>query len=80
MKKEVSKETGIKLTKEELCEILIQTLLIQECRDSDIRDAILDQYENEDYYGVLVGVYDEISSRYFKLGFETYQLITGTRG
>ena len=67
---------NIKLTKEEICDILFQTLCVQECLDKDIRNGIMDKFANEPYYDVLVDTFDEISRAYFKLGFDVHNLIT----
>ena len=64
-----------KITKEYICDLLMQSI-IQESLDKDIRNQILDKFENEPYYEFLIDVYDEISLAYFKLGFEFHSLIT----
>ena len=66
---------GIDITKEEIRDMIMYTILIHECRDSNIRDGILDKFENEPYYETLVGIFDEISNAYFKLGFEIHSLM-----
>ena len=62
------------MTKEDICDILIQTI-IQESLDKDIRNRILDKYEDEPYYEILADVYDEVGRAYVKLGFELHSLM-----
>jgi len=64
-----------KITKEYICDLLMQSI-IQESLDKDIRNQILDKFEDEPHYELLVDIYDEISLAYFKLGFEIHNLIT----
>lgn len=65
---------NIEMTKKDICDILMQAI-IQGSLDKDIRNKILDKYEDELYYEDLVDIYDEIGSAYFKLGFEIYSLM-----
>ena len=65
----------MKITKEEIRDILMYVILIHECRDSDIRDGILDKFEKKPYYEDVIKVFDEASHAYFKLGFEFHALL-----
>ena len=60
----------MKITKEEILNILMYVILIHECRDSEIRDGILDKFEKKPYYKEVMEVFDQTSWTYFKLGFD----------
>jgi len=60
----------MKITKEEIRDILMYVILIHECRDSATRDSILDTFEKKPYYEEVMKVFDETSCTYFKLGFD----------
>ena len=62
------------MTKEDIFDVLMQTI-IQESLDRDIRNRILDKYEDEPYYEVLADVYDEIGRAYVQLGFDLHSLM-----
>ena len=66
---------AVEVTKEEIRDMLAYVLLVHECRDSHIRDSILDPFENKPYYEDLVKLYNEVSEVYFKIGFGVYRLL-----
>lgn len=69
-------EGGIEIKREEVRDLLMYVLLTHECRDSKIRDSILDKYEEQPYYEQAVEVFNQVSEVYFKIGFDICSMIT----
>ena len=64
----------IKMTKDDVCHILMQAI-IQDSLDKEIRNRILDKFEDEPYYEMLADIASDLGHAYFKLGFEVCNLI-----
>ena len=67
-------EMGV--TKAYIRDLLSQHIIFQDCLDSPIQDQIiLEKYEDEPYYHILYEVFNKTSHAYFKLGFDTRDLM-----
>jgi len=75
MKRKCSSTLDIDITKEEIRDILTYFIFTHECRDSNIRNSILDKFEDKPYYEEFVEIYDEISLAYTKIGFDLHGLL-----